>query len=269
MSATQPLPRSDRPTMSIGQVLAALKPDFSDVSVSKIRFLESEGLIDPQRTASGYRKFSQNDLDRLRMILRLQRDSYLPLKVIREHLAALDAGIDAPTPVATPSPAPVASVPNAPADGGTAAPAPAPPAAPQPSVDDITEPAPNVRLTESDLADQAGLDLGQVRTLREFTVLCTHDDGGGPYFDGDDLIVAELARDFLKLGVDARHLKTLRRFAEQEAALYEQLITPTLRNRKPEARKQAAETLRELAGLSRRLRHAYLRQSLRDLARDA
>ncbi|HEX9713262.1 MAG TPA: MerR family transcriptional regulator [Actinomycetota bacterium] len=269
MSAAQPTPHSSRSTMSIGQVLSILKPDFPDVSVSKIRFLESEGLIDPQRTASGYRKFSQPNLDRLRTILKLQRDSYLPLKVIRQHLAALDAGLSPPTPTAgepaTPgrSGAPPTAMASVPVRSDT----PSTPAPPAP-VEDIAEPAPNVRLTESDLADQTGLELGQVRTLREFGVLCVHDVDGVTFFDGDDLLVADLARDFLKLGVDARHLKTLRRFAEQEAAMYEQLVTPALRNRKPEARKQAVDTLRELSGLSRRLRHAYVRQSLRDLARD-
>lgn len=267
MSATQPASRPARATMSIGQVLAALKPDFADVSVSKIRFLESEGLIEPERTASGYRKFSRHDLDRLRTILKLQRDSYMPLKVIREHLAALDAGV---TPPVTSSP--VSAVPSSPgpsAEATEAAEAAAPqtpPVAARTPEDELSEPAPNVRLTESDLADEAGLEIGQVRSLRDFGVICAHDDGGSPYFNGDDLLVARIARDLLKQGLDARHLKTLRRAAEQEASLFEQLVAPAVRSRKPESRKQGAQTVRDLVRLSRSLRMAYLRSSLRDFA---
>lgn len=266
MSTTQPAARSSRPTMSIGQVLAALKQDFPDVSVSKIRFLESEGLIDPERTPSGYRKFAETDVARLRTILTLQRDSYLPLKVIREHLAALDAG-------ETPPPPPPAAAPVQNAHDAAPAP-PATPPAPAPSVngssadDDIDAPVASLRLTESDLAEQTGLEPSQVRALRDYGVICTHTENGHPYFDGDDLAVARLARGLLDHGLDARHLKTLRRSAEQEASLYEQLVAPGLRSRKAEAREQAAGTLRELASLSRRLRHAYLRQNLRHLVRD-
>jgi hypothetical protein len=121
----------------------------------------------------------------------------------------------------------------------------------------------SVHLTESDLAGATGLDLTQVQALREFGVICEHRMNGGVYFDGEDLAVSELARDFMKLGIEARHLKQLRRFAEQEAEMYSTLVGPAMRNRRAEAREQAAETLGELSKLSRQLRQAYLRQRLR------
>jgi DNA-binding transcriptional MerR regulator len=246
--------------MSIGEVLGVLQPDFSDVTVSKIRFLESEGLIDPERTASGYRKFYQRDLDRLRFILTLQRDSYLPLKVIRERLAEYDAGL----------------VTGAAAGGNGGVATGAPPAAeeslggaaraPRPEVDvdeDIAESATALHLSESDLAAAVGLDPGQVSMLREFGVIRAHRMNGDTYFDQDDLIVGRIAKDFFRFGIEPRHLKMFRQFAEREAALFEQIVLPAMRNRSPETRKQATQSLSELARLSKKLRHAFLRQNLR------
>jgi DNA-binding transcriptional MerR regulator len=247
-----------RAYLSIGEVLAALKPEFQDVTVSKIRFLESEGLITPTRTASGYRTFYPKDLERLRTILKMQRESFLPLKVIRERLAQLDAGTitteqaTAPAPI-TITPAPAVAEPVARTNGA---------GAPEPE-EDLSAPSQTVHLTESDLAGAAGLDLSQVQALKEFGVICEHRLNGGTYFDGDDLAVGELARDFLKLGIEPRHMKQLRRFAEQEAEMYTTLVGPGIKNRRAEARGQAADTLSELATLSRRLRQAYVRQRIR------
>lgn len=245
-----------RPYMSIGEVLAVLKAEFPDVSVSKIRFLESEGLIAPERTASGYRKFHQRDLERLRFILKLQRDSFLPLKVIRERLAATDAGAATPEQISTPSVTPPVVPPHA-------EPAGAPAVEPEPD-DDLAEPQTGVRMNENDLSIAAEMELQQVRALAEFGVICKHGSNGDvPYFDSDDLAVARIAKHFLRLGIEPRHLKTLRRYAESEAQMYEQLVSPSMRNRRPDARAQAVTTLAELAKLSRALRQAYLRQSLR------
>ena len=241
-----------RPYMSIGEVLSALQPDFPDVTVSKIRFLESEGLVDPERTASGYRKFYQQDLDRLKFILTLQRDSYLPLKVIRERLAQYDAGLVG-TAVEAGNGAAREAVDEA-------------PKATRPEVEvdeDLAEPATALHLSENDLAAAAGLDPSQVSMLREFGVICTHRMNGDSYFDQDDLIVGRIARDFLRYGVEPRHLKMFRHFAEREAALFEQIVLPALRNRSPETRKQATQSLSDLARLSKKLRHAFLRQNLR------
>jgi DNA-binding transcriptional MerR regulator len=243
--------------MSIGEVLVALKEIFPDVTVSKIRFLESEGLIDPERTPSGYRKFYQQDLERLRFILTLQRDSYLPLKVIRERLAEYDAGL-----VTSPaSPGAAAAL----VEVATVAPSEAArPTRPEVEPDeDLAEPATALHLSEGDLAAATGLELTQVRLLKDFGVICPHALNGDAYFDQDDLIVGRIARDFLQFGVEPRHLKMFRHFAEREAALFEQIVLPALRNRSPETRKQATQSLGELTRLSKKLRHAFLRQNLR------
>ncbi|MGZ4104767.1 MAG: transcriptional regulator FtsR [Actinomycetota bacterium] len=249
---------SGRAYLSIGEVLSALKPEFHDVTVSKIRFLEAEGLITPARTASGYRTFYPSDLERLRTILKMQRESFLPLKVIKDRLAQLDSGTITAEQATAPAPITV-----------TAAPSPEQPArAPEAAEttepeEDLAPPAHPVHLTESDLAGATGLDLTQVQALKEFGVICEHRLNGGTYFDGDDLAVGTLARDFLKLGIEPRHLKQLRRFAEQEAEMYTTLVGPGIKNRRAEARDQAVQTLGELATLSRNLRQAYVRQRMR------
>ena len=247
---------SGRPAMSIGEVLSSLKEEFPDVTVSKIRFLESEGLIGPERSASGYRKFSATDVERLRFILKLQRDSFLPLRVIRERLAAADAGVVSHEQIATPAPITVTSPTRESA----------PDAEPETDDgDDLLRRTTPVHMTESDLADATGLELSQIQSLREFGVICEHNTNGALHFDAEDLTVGRIARDFLKLGIEPRHLKILRRFAEQEAEMYGQLVAPAFRNRRPEARQQASEALTELTGLSRRLRQSYLKQRLRTL----
>lgn len=247
---------SGRAYLSIGEVLVALKSEFHDVSVSKIRFLEAEGLIAPARTPSGYRTFYPADLERLRTILKMQKDSFLPLRVIKDRLAQLDAGTI--TPEQATAAAPITVTAPAPVEQPARVPEPA-----QEPEEDLSAPAHAVHLTESDLAGATGLDLTQVQALKEFGVICEHRLNGGTYFDGDDLTVGTLARDFLKLGIEPRHLKQLRRFAEQEAEMYTTLVGPSIKNRRAETRDQAVETLGELATLSRNLRQAYVRQRMR------
>lgn len=241
----------------IGEVLGLLKDEFVDISVSKIRFLESEGLIAPERTASGYRKFTETDVDRLRTVLRLQRDSFLPLRVIRDRLAAGENPEDI---------APTAGAATPAADGagrGTAETAAR--AADRPREDDPLAAPPDVKLTLSDLAATAGVTLQQAEALREFGVICPHGRDGLITFDGSDLAVTKIAREFLARGIEPRHLKTLRRIAEQEADIFGALVTASLRNPRPEVREQAAVTLREIACLARDLRQAYVGQSLRSV----
>jgi DNA-binding transcriptional MerR regulator len=265
--------KAGRPFMSIGEVLSVLKGDFPDVTVSKIRFLESEGLIEPERTASGYRKFYEKDLDRLKFILKLQRDSYMPLKVIREKLAEFRAGGTeaAPVPVAAGEAAgsPVALRSVSPASQRGGPPGPQLSRAPSEPDEDFAEPATALHLSEGDLAAATGLELSQVQSLREFGVICLHTMNGGSYYDQDDLVVGRIASEFLRFGVEPRHLKMFRHFAEREAALFEQIVLPALRNRSPETRKQATQSLSDLARLSKKLRHAFLRQNLRTYLADA
>lgn len=226
---------AQRSYMSIGEVLVTLKTEFPDVTISKIRFLEGEGLIDPERTPSGYRKFHPEDVERLRWILRMQRDEYLPLKVIRERLAN---GNEEPETAAAAPPS---------ADGD----------------EHIAEPATNLQMSADELAAATGVDRSRIRELESFGILCSHGSNGSQYYDGDDFVVLSIARDFFKYGIEPRHLTMYRHFAEREASFFEQIVLPTLRQRNPDARRAAAQNLADLSALSRRLKQALLRSNLR------
>ena len=229
--------------MSIGEVLSQLRPDFPDVTISKIRFLESEGLISPERTSSGYRKFYEPDVDRLRMILKLQRDEYLPLKVIRERLEeGTEDALESVTPPASSK------------AEGTAAPA----------EEEFDEPMPAAQLTAEELASSAGVDQELVEALASFSILRPREIGGERKFGGDDLVILRIVKSFVKYGVEPRHLTMYRHFADREAAFFQQVVTPMLRQRNPDARRTAAESLAELARASRRLKQALLRANIRD-----
>ncbi len=233
-----PLSRS-RDYLSIGEVLEQVQAEFPDVSISKIRFLEAEGLIQPDRTTSGYRKFYDKDLARLRYILSLQRDHFLPLRVIRERLAEAESNGG------------VYAVPAAPSEpsGEEAAPAGVPPS-------DLS----GAQLNREELRAAAGLTEGQLKELEDFGLL----DAAGVY-DENDLVVGRAARRFFDYGVEGRHLKMYRQFAEREAAFFEQIVMPVARRRDPAAQGEATRSLQELAGLARQIKEAALRSSLRDL----
>jgi DNA-binding transcriptional MerR regulator len=224
-----------RDYLSIGEVLVTLKPEFPDVTISKIRFLESEGLISPERTSSGYRKFYDRDVQRLRTILRLQRDEYLPLRVIRERLDG-----------------------QGPKE---------PPATLDDAISDEEEPEPvpatDLQMSLDELAGAAGLDKAVVEALESFGLLRPARVDGGRAYGRDDLIVARIVKDFFKYGVEPRHLTMYRHFADREAGFFEQIVLPVLRQRNPDARRVAAESVSELAGISRRLKQALLRANLR------
>ena len=196
---------------SIGQVLAALKGDFPEVSISKIRFLESEGLITPERAPSGYRRYAEHDLERLRYVLAVQRDHYLPLKVIKEHLALMDRG-EAPPPV----PALDAR--------GTARPEgearPVAPAAPPPP------PKPPVRMTRADLLEASGLTDAALTELERTQIVQPR---RGTHYGRDALTLAIAARRMAEYGIDGRHLRAFKMSADREVGLVEQAIAPHLR----------------------------------------
>ncbi len=233
------------PRLTIGEVLAVLRDDFPDVTISKIRYLESEELVHPQRTPSGYRKFSRADVTRLRYVLTAQRDHYLPLRVIKDHLDALDRGEALPSGVAGPGTA--APVPETPADdGGTGR---------------AVATAP---LTPEQFARASGLEPGQLADCVQFGLLATDADGRHP---ASDLGIARAAAGLARHGIEPRHLRVYRSGAEREAGLIEQLVAPVLRARSEEARTRATEKLQELAGLSAQLHTALLEARLRDLLR--
>ena len=239
---------------TIGEVLNQLKEDFADITISKIRFLESEGLISPDRTDSGYRKFTDDDVDRLRFILTAQRDHYLPLKVIREQLQRLDEG-DLPE-----GPGPALAEPDTPQSPDLSA-----------VVEAVLGDRDGPRLADvtsagafglRELCDAAGLEAHEVRELRDYGLLGERGDDAN-HFDGEDLVIARAARELLQLGLEARHLRMYRQFCDRELALFEQLAAPFLRQRNPEARRQATGQLEQLAGLSGALQQALLIRSLR------
>src|SRR6266550_4025501 len=219
--------------MSIGEVLVMLKTEFRDVTISKIRFLEGEGLIDPERTPSGYRKFYDKDIERLRAILRMQRDEYLPLKVIKDRIDQTEESAS-------------------PARSSSAT-----------SQEELAVPPTGLQMSEDELSAATGVDRNRIRELESFGILCTHGMNGGKYYDGDDFVVLSIAKDFFKYGIEPRHLTMYRHFAEREATFFESIVLPTLRQKNPDARKTAADNLTELAALSRKLKQALLRSNLR------
>jgi DNA-binding transcriptional MerR regulator len=258
----------DRPYLSIGEVLGLLLEEFPDVTISKIRFLESQGLIDPERTASGYRKFYDSDVDLLRVILREQRENFLPLRVIRDRLES--GAIEDPTGPTTP-PRGIRNVSATNGAGLSVAPLAA--ALTDPDHDDITEPTPRPATPADapephrtymarDVCHFAGLSAEQLAELESFGLLTGKGAGEGRVFTAADMAVAQAAAGFMQHGVEARHLRAWRQAAEREAALFEQMILPLLRQRNPKARQQAISTLGTLAGLGAQLRSAFVQSAL-------
>jgi len=220
-------------TISIGEVLTLLKKDFPDVTISKIRFLESEGLVSPERTASGYRRFNEHDVQQLRAVLTLQRDQYLPLKVIRENL-----GDGMPDPDA-PSKAPLAGTGMRP--------------------DDFRPGAGRVRMTREELAEASGLTEAFVAQLEGIGLVWATPAG---HYDEDALAVASVAARLSAFGVEARHLRSFRVVTDRESGLVEQIATPYSQPRDRDGRAREQETIRELASLFVQLHAALLRAEL-------
>jgi DNA-binding transcriptional MerR regulator len=291
---------ADRSHLSIGEVLSLLQDDFPDVTISKIRFLESQGLLDPERTPSGYRKFYEGDIERLRWILRHQCDHFLPLKVMKDRLEeAAAAGLVVPPDEPPPAPAKgatpslfedarreaspeVTQEPPAVADAPEveerpvrpssptptarpARPAPTMPELPvRPAVNPLDAGPTGISFTLTELADASGLTVADLEELARYGLLLGHSVAGDTFYDGDALIVARTAAGFVRFGIEARHLRMYKVAAEREAGFMEQVIMPLLKQRNPTARQQAADTLGDLAGLGEQLRSALLRSALRD-----
>ena len=220
-----------RALMSIGEVLARLRPDFPDVTISKIRFLESERLIEPQRSPSGYRKFTHADVERLRYILSVQRDQYLPLRVIREHLDAADRGPRpahdsgrGPRPLAAAGPYPVATTP-------------------------AETPAEARRLSRRELLEATGLSDDALRELEAYGLVVRE----GRHYDAEAVTIVRTVTELGKFGLEARHLRTVKAAADREVGLIEQVVAPLARQRDPAARARADDVAREIAALSLRL----------------
>ncbi len=334
---------STRTYLSIGDVLSLLRQEFPDITISKIRFLESQGLVDPERSPSGYRKFYEHDVDRLRWVLRQQREHFLPLKVIRDRLASNGGDIsdlddldgpadlddmgeeeaedalpvleddtnafepDGPEPSSLPeeersedgvvAAAPPVGTHDAerdddwrpktaalgrdvratnvttprssaqPASARAEPPAPAvepEPAAPAPR---RAEAAPSgaggANLTLDELCAASGLGATEVAAIEGFGLIEPLVVGGALYYDEEGLAVARLVADFGRFGIEPRHLRLFRNAVDRELGLIEQVVTPLLRQRNPEARLRAVETAAELSRLGQSLRAGLLRRALR------
>lgn len=253
---------TERQYLSIGEVLALLQEEFPDVTISKIRFLESQGLIDPERTPSGYRKFYDNDIERLRWILREQKDNFLPLRVIKDRLAAVGPhGVPEPPEPLEPPPAegllPFGAADVAEGDGAEA------PIAPGTPGDPLDTGASGASFTLEELAAASGLGIDAVTELEQYGLLTGRAVGRVTYYDEEALVVARLAAGFLRYGAEARHLRMYRNAADREAGLFEQVVLPMLKQRNPVARRHARESLVDLARLGEGLRAAMLRAALR------
>ena len=300
--------------LSIGEVLGLLLEDFPDVTISKIRFLESQGLISPERTSSGYRKFYDADVELLRVILTEQRSNYLPLRVIKDRLETgeidptgehlrpdgdaddHDAGhhdgdesdgepVEVPSAsvaahpaarqaaaanssAATPAEATSDAGPSAPASDAASKPGPAdapddPDAGTDPAAEATAKLMPGVLLDRAELCSMVGMTAAELEQLEGFGIVVAR-EGSSPALFGDDAVeIAKPACEFLRAGVDARHLRNWRTSAEREASLYEQLVTPRFRQRNPESHAEALAQLRRLDALGGSLRSAMTKQALR------
>jgi DNA-binding transcriptional MerR regulator len=234
-------PRKEK-ALTIGAVAKQLEREFPDISISKIRYLEDQKLLSPRRTPGGYRLYAPADVDRLRTILRLQRDEFLPLRVIRQELASGRAD----TEVATP---------DAPAEtrGGAR------------RSFALRGPGSLYRLSE--VLEETGADQALVKELEDFGVIKGERRDGEVFYDDTEREIVRAVGELKRFGVGGRNLRVFRTSADREAALLEQILAPALRSRNPERRKEAVEALENLAAVASHLKHLLLIRDLRKLAR--
>ncbi|TQF68225.1 MerR family transcriptional regulator [Rhodococcus spelaei] len=229
--------------MSIGSVLDRLRPDFPDITISKIRFLEAEGLISPERTPSGYRRFSITDCERLRFVLTAQRDQYLPLKVIKEQLEAIDSGA-----------AVVGSTDSAPRRPRALTVAPG-----EVSPEEF-RPHREVRISRVDLLARSGTDEPFLAELIRSGLIVP---GAAGFFDEDAVTLARTAKAMSGFGLEVRHLRAFKLAADREAGLVAQIAGPVAKGRDAGARDRAEEMVRELAALSLTLHTCLVKAAVR------
>jgi DNA-binding transcriptional MerR regulator len=235
---------SGRVRHNIGEVLDLLRPDFPGVTIPKIRFLEDKGLVKPDRTPSGYRKFSPEDVDRLRYVLRMQRDHYLPLRVIGEHLDAIDRGL-APPPI-DPTVPTVPTVALA-ADG-------------LPSPESFTR-RDHLRLSRKELLKIAEISEELLGQLEQYGLVTAK--AGTGHYDTDALVIATTARELAEFGLEPRHLRAFKTAADREVGLVEQVVAPHKRGRDAAATARADNAVSEIAALSVRLHATLVKAGLR------
>jgi DNA-binding transcriptional MerR regulator len=271
--------RTTRTYLSIGEVLSLLRIDFPDVTISKIRFLEGQGLVSPERTSSGYRKFHDKDVEQLRFVLQHQREQFLPLKVIRERMEEAGLAPSAPTkppgarrrsvselvaalqetpPTTAAAPAEPAAASSAPARSART-----PDTTPDQADDTVAERPPVPVVTPEEAATAAGLEVTAIEALVEHGLLSTVRQGGVDGLDEDGVAIAKAAAGFLSIGLEPRHLKVLQHGVLREMDMLETLVRPLLQQRTPEGRVRAREEATQFARLGQSLRAAMLRRELR------
>jgi DNA-binding transcriptional MerR regulator len=230
--------RPRQKAVTIGAVCKALHQEFPDISISKIRYLEDQKLVTPRRTQGGYRLYTQNDIQRLRTILRLQRDEFLPLRVIRQELAGgrSDREVAAPGESRSLRRATVSG-----RDGGAMY-----------SLDDVVE--------------ETGADPSLVRELVDFGVIKGETRAGARYYDETEREIVRAVSELARYGVGGRNLRVFRSSADREAQLLQSILAPALRSRNPERRKEAIEALENLASVTTHLKHLLLIRDLRKIA---
>jgi DNA-binding transcriptional MerR regulator len=224
-TTTQPAGTTPR-LHTIGAVCELLRGEFPDISISKIRYLEDQGLLRPRRTRGGYRLFSEGDVERLETILRLQRDEFLPLRVIKD---AIDAGSAGRTPKRAPA---------------------------------LREPGGELDLPQ--LCERAGISAEFARRLEEYDLVTTRIESGERYYREGDVEIAAACGRLARHGLDARHLRAFRTAAGRQSALLEQLVATGLRSRDPQRRRAALEDLEALAGIATELAQHLLVRDLRE-----
>jgi DNA-binding transcriptional MerR regulator len=234
----EPAERPRQKAVTIGAVCKALRQEFPEISISKIRYLEDQKLLSPRRTQGGYRLYAQSDIQRLRTILRLQRDEFLPLRVIRQELASGRAEREV----------------AAPGDGHTLRRA------------MVTPRDPGALYSLEDVVEETGAEAPLVRELVEFGVIKGEQRGGARYFDETEREIVRAVSELARYGVGGRNLRVFRTSADREAQLLQSILAPALRSRNPERRKEAIEALENLASVTSYLRHLLLIRDLRKIA---
>jgi DNA-binding transcriptional MerR regulator len=232
---------------SIGQALADLSAEFpeEDIKESKLRFLESEGLVEPERTPSGYRKYSVEDMERLRYIIRMQRDHYLPLKVIKEQLSAIDRGLEPPSLNG-----------SSPAHSGVLGVA-------HGAADLLRGDRSDVRVSRRELVKTAEITEDLLTQLEGFGLVRTRP--GSKHYDADAVVIAKAAGELAAFGIEPRHLRAFKTAADREVGLVEQIVSPIRRSREDGAEGRAAQAVEDIATLSLKLHATLVRSGLRSM----
>lgn len=226
-------PKKDH--MTIGEVIEKLAPEFASLSISKVRYLEEEGLLKPKRTPGGYRKFTDDDIKRLEIILKLQKEEYLPLNIIKQRLADMDRGEEI---IIESKIHPL-------------------------SVEDIfAQPEETVSFSLEDTAKKTGITIEELKELESYGFLNPNQTEEGKFFDSDDIELISIVHKMAKFGIEPRHLRMYQHFADREASFFEQILLPIIKHGRPETTDKSTEVLADLIRLSEIFKRLLLRRTI-------